>query len=197
MTVIAPMSRLDAVNIAIATAGRPPVSSLDGALPASVSSASVLIDAAVRELQIRNWYFNTLENRSLVQDVNGRFPVAPNVVECDIESSRNVTLRGGFLYDLDKDTDVFDASSGPLTARIVSMFAFEDLPEAAKIFVARKAARRYAQLYVRDQKVVQTAAFDESTAFTDLSAMDLRQADLNVRTTDVGRRVLNRRGPRG
>ena len=79
-----------------------------------------------------------------------KVPLPSNCVKADaIATYRyiNYTLRNGFLYDMEKHTDVFTSCS---ISRLVLVQQFEHLPEYARQYITMKASRRFAARFIGD-----------------------------------------------
>ena len=144
-TQITPTTELQAINIMLSVIGEAPVNSITGTTSVDVSTAKNLLDETSMSIQSQGWHFNTHENyKSLALDQNNKIPLPSNCVKVDASRDFryiNVTLRNGFLYDLEKHTDVF--TSAP-QVDIVLVQQFEHLPEYARRYIVVKASRRFA-----------------------------------------------------
>jgi len=140
---LAPTTALDAVNDMLRSIGQGQVNSLDAHEGVDAGNAISALITTSREVQERGWYFNTDYDYPLVPDVNGAIALPPNMVQFEPEKCwDHVTERDRKLYDRDKHTFVFDAST-TIRGRVVWLFEFEQLPQAARTYIHRKAGRMF------------------------------------------------------
>jgi hypothetical protein len=134
-----PMTKLEAVNVALRGLGQEEATSLDDNWP-DVQQASKLIDDLTRQLQIRGWHWNTDENKLMTPDNNGEIILPNNTISIDTSSYDrwlNVKQRGTKLYNAETNSYVFDR---PVRLDLVLLFNFTDMPLVAKDYVATMAA---------------------------------------------------------
>lgn len=148
------MTELDAVNMMLSNAGESPVDTLENSINAdAIQSRQVLLDAS-RDVQLEGWHFNTEHGVRLEvsEPTPGRIPVPVNALRVDLSPHTgrvgdyvkyDIIQRGEYLYDLTHHTDKFER---PLFATIVYLLPFEQLPEAARYYIAVKASRRFRQM---------------------------------------------------
>ena len=135
-----PMTKLEAVNVALRGLGQEEATSLDDNWP-DVQQASKLIDDLTRQLQIRGWHWNTDENKLMTPDNNGEIILPNNTISIDTSSYDrwlNVKQRGTKLYNAETNSYVFDR---PVRLDLVLLFNFTDMPLVAKDYVDRKSTR--------------------------------------------------------
>ena len=180
-TQITPTTELQAINIMLSVIGEAPVNSITGTTSVDVSTAKNLLDETSMSIQSQGWHFNTHENyKSLALDQDNKIPLPSNCVKVDASRDFryiNVTLRNGFLYDLEKHTDVF--TSAP-QVDIVLVQQFEQLPEYARQYITQKASRRFAARFLGDAQIVQLIGNDENEALMSFHQADSQQADVNM-----------------
>lgn len=180
-TQITPTTELQAINIMLSVIGEAPVNSITGTTSVDVSTAKNLLDETSMSIQSQGWHFNTHENyKSLALDQDSKIPLPSNCVKVDASRDFryiNVTLRNGFLYDLEKHTDVF--TSAP-QVDIVLVQQFEQLPEYARQYITQKASRRFASRFLGDAQIVQLIGQDENEALMAFHQADSQEADVNM-----------------
>ena len=107
-------THLEAINTMLSTIGEAPVNSLTGSLPTDASMAKNILDEVNREVQSGGWKFNTSYKATLSRDTNNKIPVANDVMHIELnplleaKSSNDPVIRGSFLYNLAKETFIFD-----------------------------------------------------------------------------------------
>jgi hypothetical protein len=180
-TQITPTTELQAINIMLSVIGEAPVNSITGTTSVDVSTAKNILDETSMSIQSQGWHFNTHENyKNLALDQNNKIPLPSNCVKVDASKDFryiNVTLRNGFLYDLEKHTDVF--TSAP-QVDLVLVQQFEQLPEYARQYITQKSARRFAARFLGDAQIVQLIGNDENEALMSFHQADSQQADVNI-----------------
>ena len=173
-TRITPTTELQAINIMLSVVGEAPVNSITGTTTVDVSTAKNILDETSMSVQSIGWHFNTHEKwTSLALDKNNRIPLPANCVKADASNDYrylNYTIRNGYLYDLERHTDIF--TSAPASVDLVLVQQFEQLPEYARQYITLKAARRFASRFLGDKAIVELISNDEQEAL-----MSFHQAD--------------------
>lgn len=185
------MNELDAVNMALLNAGESPVSTLDGTPNVNaIQSRQVLWDSS-RDVQLEGWHFNTEYNFKLetTRPRPGIIPVPENALRVDVSPyyeqprdyiTTDIIMRGDRLYDLKNHTDRF---SHDVYVTIVYYLPFEQLPEAARYYVAIKAARRLRQSITGgDDGMGSISQLDENRARASLMREDTQGVDMGFLT---------------
>lgn len=129
-----PMSKLEAVNVALRGIGQDEAITLNDDWP-DVQQASKLVDDLTRQLQIRGWHWNT-EKTTLSPDVNGNINLPNNVIAVDTTDEDigiDVIQRGSKLYNTETSTYVFDR---PLKVEMTLLLEFSYMPLIAKDYIA-------------------------------------------------------------
>ena len=184
-TQITPTTELQAINIMLSVIGEAPVNSITGTTSVDVSTAKNLLDETSMSVQSQGWHFNTQENyKNLALDQNNKIPLPSNCVKVDASKNFryiNITLRNGFLYDLEKHTDVFTTVP---EVDLVLVQQFEQLPEYARQYITQKASRRFASRFLGDNQIVQLIGQDENEALMAFHQADSQEADLNILNGD-------------
>ena len=185
-TQITPTTELQAVNTMLSVIGEAPVNSITGTTTVDVSVAKNILDETSMSVQSQGWNFNTnYEYKSLSLDSDNKIPLPSNCVKVDANKSIrhiNLTIRNGFLYDMEKDTDVF--TSVPNSVDIVLVQQFEHLPEYARRYITVKAARRFAARFIGDSQLTQLTAQDENEALVNFTQSEAQESDTNILNGD-------------
>lgn len=143
---ITPTTELEAVNAMLHSIGESPVVTIDDStdpLPVDVDIAVRVLRSVNREVQVRGWTFNTECRYPLTRDVSGFIPLPANAMHVDPDGDyrlRDGVMRGNRLYDKDGHSFVWNSD---LTATIKFLLPMEDLPEAARNYIAIRATRRF------------------------------------------------------
>jgi len=141
-----PTTELEAINLMLFGIGESPVNSVEenGVVDAVVARS--LLHNTSREVQERGWHWNTLEGFTLAVTLPFGFISLPdNTLKVDTvgaDADRNLIQRGKRLFDKDRNTFVFDRE---VTVNLVEFLPFEELPQAARTFIAHEAAQRFQQ----------------------------------------------------
>ena len=185
-TQITPTTELQAVNTMLSTIGEAPVNSITGTTTVDVSVAKNILNETSMSIQSQGWNFNTNYNyKSLSLDTNNKVPLPTNCVKIDANKAYrylNYTIRNGFLYDMEKDTDVFD--SAPSSVDLVLIQQFEHLPEYARRYITMKASRRFASRFIGDSQITKLIGQDENEALMAFHQADSQEADVNMLNGD-------------
>ena len=121
------------------------MNSLTGSLPTDASMAKNILDEVNREVQSGGWKFNTSYKATLSRDTNNKIPVANDVMHIELnplleaKSSNDPVIRGSFLYNLAKETFIFDKDFE--NVQIVHLLDFEQIPEQARRYITIRASR--------------------------------------------------------
>jgi hypothetical protein len=194
-TQITPTTELQAVNIMLSVIGEAPVNAITGTTSVDVSTAKNILDETSMSIQSQGWHFNTHNKyTSLSIDQDGRIPLPANCVKADASQNFryiNLTIRNGYLYDLDKHTDIF--SSVPAEVDLVLVQQFEQLPEYARQYITQKASRRFASRFLGDKEIISLIANDENEALMAFHQADSQEADVNMLEGDANTySIINR-----
>jgi hypothetical protein len=193
---LTPMTKLEAVNVCLATIGEPAVNSLDGA-SLDAQMASDFIDELSRDVQSEGWHWNK-EVHKLSPDVTGAVTLPVNVVEVDTVNGSvdtDVVLRGQRLFNRADNTYVF---TEPMELGLIVLLPFDDLPHAAKRYVAIRAARVFQARVLSSETIHAFTDADEKRAWAALRKYELRTGDYNMLTGSastaaiVDRRIYHR-----
>ena len=178
----------------LAAIGEAPVSTLD-TLSSDVEMARMKLHQVSCEIQSEGWTFNKDRSVRLLPNAldHNRIKLAPNVetVEGDgPDTYRRLAARGGYLYDRDNQTFVFQ---GGVTVATVISLPFDDVPTPVQTYILRVAVNEYQEEIVGSRTL---AAFSEAqieVAEARAKRYDVRQRRTNVVMSHVVRAIMNRR----
>lgn len=145
MTIQTRTTELEAVNTMLSTIGEAPLSSLSGVLPVDGTIAKNVLDEICREVQSQGWHYNTHYKATLSRDNTNKIPVANNVLRVELDpykyskASYDIVQRNNYLYNLAKNTDIFDRDFEDVT--IVYLLNFPDITEQCKRYITIRSAR--------------------------------------------------------
>lgn len=190
-------TKLDAVNLMLASIGQSPVNTLSGTLPKDVNKAVVALDSALREVLTQGWSFNTDTQYDMAVS-GGRIAVPSAALQIDPTFGEDFVPRydsnapaGMYLYDRAKNS--FNEFSTTLKVDIVWAFTFEQIPQHARQYVATKAARKFQTGILASAILHQFTRDDESEAYATFRRVEKRQKKFNINKYSVA--VHRRRNP--
>lgn len=203
---VGPMTEHDAVNLMLTAAGETPLASLDDNRNADAIQARQTLKEVSREVQLEGWHFNTEQDVTLLPSPTGEIAVPANAIRVDVEpnnvapySNSDIIQRGRRLYDLRGHTYVFTEG---VPVIVTYFLPFEELPDAARYYIAVKAARRFRMnITGGDDGASSISREDEARARATLIREHLNGVDLSFisprRNTVIGMasigRILGRR----
>ena len=185
-TQITPTTELQSVNTMLSVIGEAPVNSITGTTTVDVSVAKNILDETSMSVQSIGWNFNThINHTTLALDSDNKVPLPANCVKADANQTYrnyNYTIRNGFLYDMEKHTDVF--TSAPASVDLVLVQQFEHLPEYARRYITMKASRRFASRFIGDSQITKLIGQDENEALMSFHQADSQESDINILNGD-------------
>lgn len=171
---------LDAVNDIISSVGESPLENLDNSHPLEQSALAVL-NRISKRVQSKGYWFNTASDIELPLDVGNKIPVAANFISVEtVDRDSGIVVRGGFLYSLTDDTDVF---TDPVRCNVRVLIDFEDLPETAAQYIQAEAVLQFFKNYDGDGTKIQALAADVQVTRIAFSADHVRNSDVNLYTS--------------
>lgn len=188
MTKPSSMTELEAVNVLLTTIGEAPINTLSGNNVTDVTIARQVLTEVSREVQSQGWHFNTEPDVVLTPDQFGFINVPADTARIDSDD-RNVTVRGGKLFDIDQRTFNFDTQ---VKVEIVLYIDFDSLPDTAKKYITTRAARVYSDRMTNSETIHRMLARDEQQALVDLKAYEGDTGDYNMMDSYSVARVMNR-----
>tara|TARA_R100000781_G_scaffold13047_1_gene11360 strand:- start:620 stop:1231 length:612 start_codon:yes stop_codon:yes gene_type:complete len=158
-------TELSAVNSILGSIGQSPVSSLNYENP-EVGFIYNILTEVNKDVQNEGWHFNTEYHIKTEPDANKHITVPSNALRYDIndglkDKTKDVVMRSGRLYDLVDHTDEF---TGTLYLDLVTLYAFEDLPNVFQRYITYRAAVRAATQLVSNPQLTTLLQNDENRA---------------------------------
>lgn len=152
MSTLVPTTELEAVNAMLRIIGEPPANTLTAPTRADVTAAVDALDDASRNIQQTGWYWNS-ENEVLHSNAgapNYYITLPSNTLSARV-SARSLdsttsayVYRNGRLYNSTDRTYSFE-DLGPFYLDLIVLVTFEELPEAARRAIFRRAAIDFQQ----------------------------------------------------
>lgn len=167
---------LSAVNAILFSVGEAPIPSLDNVFT-DAEAARDLLRQRLRAVQLTGWTFNTDLNFTLTPDNQGRIFLPQNTLKHKFEDT-NLVVRGNKLYDRTNHTYEFTAAVTAI--ELVTLLAFDECPEAMRLFVTIAAGRRFQDRYQGDQILHSFQAKDEIATWSTLLNYEAEVAQFNM-----------------
>ena len=184
MTTTTRSTELEAVNVILSTIGEAPLNSLSGSLPVDGTMAKNVLSEISREVQSSGWHFNTHYKSTLTRDTNNNIPVATNVVRVELDPNLeskgdyDLVQRDGKLFNLAKNTDVFDKDFKDVTQ--VLLLPFNEIPEQAKRYITIRSARVFHDRTLGANTLHKFSQEDEKQALSILRNAESRTGDFSI-----------------
>lgn len=184
MSVLSPMTDLEAVNRMLASIGQAPVNTLAISGVGDVAKATQQLLETARDVQTVGYSWNTEYGMTLTADsVTGYIAIPSGALDIDAsDTTQNLVVRRlpddstlG-LYDADNHTYTF---TDPVTVDVIWGYEFNDLPQAARSYISTAAARRFQAQTVSSPILDRYNAEDEERAFVLLQRYERRSRDTN------------------
>ena len=188
MTKPTKMTELEAVNVLLTTIGEAPVNTLTGNQVTDVTIARQVLNEVSREVQSQGWFFNTENGVVLTPDNNKNILPPADTARIDSRDF-NIVVREDKLFDLDDFTYEF---GGSIKVNIVYYQDFTVLPDAAKRYIAARAARIYADRLLNSETIHAMTSKDEKQALVDLRQFEEETADYTMMDSLAVSRITNR-----
>jgi len=191
---LTPTSKIQAVNIMLASIVEAPVSSLDDATLADVSIAESILDETNVEIQSRGLHCNTEINFPITPNTDGEIDLPANCVSVDTTGQSlqtDVVQRGTRLYDRGQRS--FTTFTGTLFVTMVLLLEFTDLPQHIRRYITVKSARRFQNRILGSQTLSGFTQADENEALLYFEQIEAQTQDYNVLNDNfTTRKIVNR-----
>ena len=184
MTTTTRSTELESVNVILSTIGEAPLNSLSGSLPVDGTVAKNVLSEISREVQSSGWHFNTHYKSKLTRDTNNKIPVATNVVRVELDpnlvskADYDLVQRDGFLFNMAKDTDIFDRNFEDVTQ--VVLLPFNEIPEQAKRYITIRSARVFHDRTLGANTLHKFSQEDERQALSILRSAEANTGDYSI-----------------
>lgn len=170
---------LAAINDILAAIGEPPVSTLEGDSNADVANARRILNKINRQIQSKGWTFNIEEGVELLPDVYSKMiPFSADYLSVMSDSGTSQYVnRGGYLYDRENRTDIFENS---VSVRLIRLKPYEEMPECFRHWIVTKAARQFNSRFFGAPEVDGTLQEEEAEASRDCFEYELDYGQYNM-----------------
>jgi hypothetical protein len=183
-----PQTELDAVNQMLLSIGQAPINTLATSGITDANVAHLILHNTSREVQSRGWNFNTDNDWPLTPDVNSKIAVPGNALAVDPEDQsldyvQRVDPADASMRLWDRKNLTFVIAS-PVKCEITWFFPFENLPQAARAYIATKAGRIFQAQSVGSQILYQYTKERELECLGELNRAEAASEDNNAFTAD-------------
>lgn len=198
MTVLQPLTALDAVNMMLSSIGQAPVNTLEVVGIRDVSIAKLILDNTTREILNRGWSFNTDTGWPLPLNESGNAVVPENTLAVSSSNPRYdyvVRSNSGTMMLYDRHDQTFEFSYSPIRMDIIWAMDFEEVPQAARGYIATRAARLFQAQVLGSQILFHFTDVHETEAYGTLRKMESRSKNRNMFRTpnEENASILHRR----
>ena len=167
MPMISFMTELEAVNEMLMSIGQAPVNTLAVTGIKDVAIARARLASMTRRVLSRGFNFNTDEGYPLTPDSDGIILIPDGALKVEgsgptDDYTQRRHSKGLALYNKTDRTFAFPAG---ITVKVVWSFAFEDLPETARCYIATAAGRRFQSKAIGSQILDRFEEEDEMKAW--------------------------------
>ena len=187
-------TKIQAVDIMLASIGEAPVSSLDDPTLGDVSIAESILDETSVEIQTKGLHCNTEINYPLTANTDGEIEVPANVLSIDSSGTSAITdvvQRGTRLYN--RTDRSFTTFTGDLIVTMALLLEFNELPQHVKRYITVKAARRFQNRILGSQTLSGFTQNDEQEALLYFEQIEAQTQDYNVLEDNFStRKIINR-----
>lgn len=181
--VLAPMTKLDAVNAMLASIGQTPLNTLDVTGIRDAAIAELALDNTTREVLNKSWSFNSDYLFDLVPNGSGHILIPAGALWVDpTDISKDYVQRwdSGVAKFYDRVNHTFVINENPLKVNIVWSMPFESVPQAARSYIATRAARVFQANVIGSDILFRFTDIHEQEALATLNKMESRTKQLNI-----------------
>jgi len=189
-------NKLDMVNQCLLAIGEAPYpnGTLVSTMPLGTDgeTASRLVNATMVDVQTKGWYFNTDYDFKLYTDSNSFITIPPNTLKVDfgIGEGNRYQAKNGRVYDMQEQTFYLEDVTY-LTADIIWLVDYEELPPEAYEYIALRSARKFQQKVIGSTETAKFTERDELDSYTNLYRLQLQVNDYNLQNSRVSTRTHN------
>lgn len=191
------LTKLEAVNDMLLTAGEYPVNSLsEDPLPAEVSIAVSILDRITEDVQRHGWAYNTTYDETLQRDSDNLITLPDDVLKIDVDytstsTSMSIVQRGSRLYDRKNQT--YTLIDDVDCIAIVRLLDWDDIPDTARRYISRRAAREFVTRLKGSAAVTQEAYAEERAALLEMRRECREHNKPNMLNSPGTRDIVTRR----
>ena len=187
-------TKLQAVNVLLATIGQAPISTLVSSGLGQADFAIATLDEVTRRVQLSEWHFNTEYDYPLTPNGSGNLVPPANTMRIDqmreFDYRVDFVYRGGIMYDKKNRTSVITETDYKF--KLILALDIEDMPEAVRNYVTIKAARLFQERILGSESIATFTQDDEIEALVLAKQADTDNADINILHSIDTYQVINR-----
>jgi hypothetical protein len=188
---IAKTSRLMAVNTILSAGGEPPITSLSSQASVSSTIAQQILEECINNVLTTGWHFNTRKTVTLNMNAENEIEITEDIIRVDFPGHSDLqnqyAIRSGKLYN--KLTGLTNDFTDGVVATIVTLLEWEDIPEAFRLYITKKAARLYVSRHVSDPSLLRAVVADEAEAQINAQREDIATSNSRIFGPDFSRIV--------
>lgn len=190
------LSELDAVNQMLLAIGSGVTNTITGTVNRDVAACRSILDRTRTKVLLFGWSFNTDKDRPFQPDANGFIDLPSKALFVDTTNERyqgdmDVAQRGQRLYDRKKASFTFTKT---VYLDLKLDMDWDDLPEAARHYIAAEAAEQAVGELDGDQARMGLARLNTLRARRDMMAHETSTSDMTIfdRETEYNIRARRR-----
>lgn len=169
---------LDAVNDMLAAVGEAPVNTLEYSQNVDVENAIRVLERVNRQVQSKGWSFNHVNATKLNVDViTKHIKWQDDLLYIVGTDGTKYVHRGDFVYDFDRQTDIFDSD---IEVEIIRLVDFDYMPSVARDYIVAKAARIFQTQTLDDDSIGQSLITQEQEAWAALQEYEMELGDYSM-----------------
>lgn len=176
-------TKLDAVNTMLVSIGQAPLNALVTTGIQDAAIAEMHLDSTLRQVLLRGWSFNTDRGFELIPDANDNILVPTDALQItteDVSKDYVPRVNGDTKMLYDREENTFTITDNPLKVTIHRAMSFEDIPEAARGYIATRAARLFQANIIASNVLFKYTELHEKEAFAILRKLERRTKKLNI-----------------
>lgn len=190
-TPTAAMTKIDAVNLMLASIGQSPINTLAGTIPKEVTKSVLALDNALREVCTQGWAFNSRYAVELSPS-SDKIDIPSNYAHVDPTYGENYVMQwdtaataGLRLFNL--NTNLFSGfGTAAVKCDVIIFVEYEQLPQHVRQYVVTKAARKFQSGVMASTILYEFTREMETEAYATFRRMEKRQKDFNINKNRTG-----------
>jgi len=189
--VLVPATKLDAVNLMLASIGQTPLNSLDTTGIRDAAIAELDLDMVTRSVLTRGWSFNTDYEFEIAPDVSDNILIPSNALSIvptydynDFVERDNSGTR--MMYDREENSFEITTTEEYTIIRAVNLI---QTPEAFRLYIMTRAARLFQSHIIGSDILFRYTAQHENEALATLTKAERRAKKTNIFRKDTGPNV--------
>lgn len=188
---ISALTELDAVNNIIGTLGEAPIDTLEDLTDVDAINALRILQEVSRTEQARGWSFNLIEDFVLNPDINdnNRIPWNDKYLFVKGEEGTKLVRYGKHMKDLVRNSDYFPS---PVTATVVLLTPFEELPDPMRTYIVAKAGFMFQSAYFGDEGMMKITEMQVQDAWQHLMDFEMDNNDYSMLDNEHVKELLAR-----